>query len=121
MNTPQNNTILIAVLTLAIGLGIGYFAGGIKSSLQTSIDTSSDMHGAMAGMTMGLEGKEGDALDKAFLDEMIVHHEGAIEMAKTLLKGTKRPELTKLGNDIITAQTQEIEAMKQWRKDWFQK
>lgn len=81
---------------------------------------SSDMHGVMGGMMMGLEGKTGDALDEAFLSEMIVHHEGAVQMAQTLLQGTKRPELIKLGNDIITAQTQEIQMMKEWRKTWFQ-
>ena len=69
--------------------------------------------------SMGLEGKTGDELDKAFLAEMIVHHEGAVQMAQTLLKGTKRPELIKLGNDIITAQTGEIQMMKQWQRDWF--
>jgi len=77
------------------------------------------MHGAMDGMMMGLQGKTGDALDEAFLTEMIVHHEGAVSMARTLVAGTKRPELLKLGNDIITAQTKEIEMMTQWRKAWF--
>jgi uncharacterized protein (DUF305 family) len=64
-------------------------------------------------------GKTGDTLDKAFLDEMIVHHEGAIEMATILLAGTKRPELIKLGNDIIVAQTREVQMMKEWRSQWF--
>ena len=77
------------------------------------------MHCAMGGMMMGLEGKTGDALDLAFLDEMVIHHDGAVEMAQALLKGTKRPELIKLGNDIITAQTQEIQMMRNWRKAWF--
>lgn len=80
-----------------------------------------NMHGAMGDMMMGLDGKTGNALDKAFLDEMIVHHQGAVEMAETLLKGTKRPELIKLGNDIITAQTGEIKMMQDWRTQWFGK
>jgi uncharacterized protein (DUF305 family) len=77
------------------------------------------MHGAMIGMTSGLAGKTGDELDKAFLDEMIVHHEGAVEMAQTLQKGTLRSELLKLASDIIEAQTREIRMMKQWRSEWF--
>jgi uncharacterized protein (DUF305 family) len=40
-------------------------------------------------------------------------------MSQALLNGTKRPELIKLGNDIITAQTGEIQMMKEWRKVWF--
>jgi uncharacterized protein (DUF305 family) len=67
----------------------------------------------------GLSGKTGDAFEKAFIDEMIVHHEGAVDMAEMLLQKTKRPELVKLGNDIINAQTSEIEMMKEWRQTWF--
>lgn len=120
MENTKNNVLVIGLLTLILGLGIGYFVGASQPQYQqVPISTSSGMHGAMGGMMMGLEGKTGDALDLAFLDEMIVHHQGAIEMAQTLLKGTRRTELIKLGNDIITAQTGEIEMMKQWRKTWF--
>ncbi|OHA85631.1 MAG: hypothetical protein A2408_01020 [Candidatus Yonathbacteria bacterium RIFOXYC1_FULL_52_10] len=77
------------------------------------------MGGAMDDMMSGLEGKSGAALEEAFLDEMIVHHEGAVEMARELLAGTKRPELVKMANDIISAQTNEIEMMKQWQVEWF--
>lgn len=113
----------MCLAALVIGIGIGYFAGtrSLTPVVQTQM-TGMDMpgmHGTMDGMTAGLEGKSGDELDLAFLDEMIIHHEGAIEMAETLRKGTKRPELTKLGNDIITAQTQEIKMMTEWRMQWF--
>jgi uncharacterized protein (DUF305 family) len=50
---------------------------------------------------------------------MIVHHIGAIEMAEQLLKETDRPELVKMGNDIITVQTDEVNMMKGWLNDWF--
>lgn len=112
----NGNTLIVGLLALLLGSGIGYFAGAGRSG----IPAQSGMHGAMIGMTQSLEGKTGDALDKAFLDEMIVHHEGAVEMAQTLLKGTFRPELIKLGTDIIAAQTQEIEMMKRWRNAWFE-
>jgi uncharacterized protein (DUF305 family) len=60
-----------------------------------------------------------DELDKIFLVDMIVHHQGAVDMAKLLQKGTKRPELQKMANDIITAQTKEITMMQTWLKEWF--
>ncbi len=114
--------LIIGLLTLILGLVIGYFVGTSRPSTQQALNSiSSGMHGAIGGMMVGLEGKSGDALDLAFLDGMIVHHEGAVEMATLLLQGTKRPELVKLGNDIITAQTQEIGMMKEWRKIWFNK
>ena len=120
MDANKNNVLVIGLLTLILGLVIGYFVGTSRPGYQQEpFSTSSGMHGAMGGMMMGLEGKTGDALDLAFLDGMIVHHQGAVEMAQTLLRGTKRPELIKLGNDIIAAQTGEIQMMKDWRKQWF--
>lgn len=119
----------IGVLALIIGIGLGYAAGAGTAGNGTeqtahqmpdgSIMEGGDMESAMEDMTMMLEGKTGDELEKAFIDGMIVHHEGAVAMARTLLAGTMRPELIKLGNDIIATQTGEIEMMTQWRTDWF--
>jgi uncharacterized protein (DUF305 family) len=82
---------------------------------QATIDTT------MNGMMSGLTGKTGDDFDKAFLSEMIVHHQGAVDMAQAVLKNSKRPELIKLANDIIKAQTGEITIMQNWQKSWFTK
>ena len=72
----------------------------------------------MDEMTQGLAGLKGDAFDKAFVEMMIVHHQGAVDMAELIPANAKHEELKKLGRDIITAQTQEITMMKQWLKDW---
>ncbi len=113
----DSNSIIIALLALILGSLMGYYFGASRST--SSSQMPMNMHGAMSGMTMGLEGKTGAALEEAFLDEMIVHHQGAIEMSQALLKGTSRPELVKLANDIISAQTAEIAQMKEWRMSWF--
>lgn len=55
----------------------------------------------------------GAALDRQFAEDMIKHHEGAIQMAKQLQTFTERPELQELAKNIIIAQTTEIEEMKQ--------
>jgi uncharacterized protein (DUF305 family) len=107
------------LMELVAGLFLGYFIGMRSQTKDISNDSHSSMHTTMDSMTAILLGKTGDTLDKAFLDEMIVHHEGAIEMATILLAGTKRPELIKLGNDIIVAQTREVQMMKEWRSQWF--
>jgi uncharacterized protein (DUF305 family) len=49
--------------------------------------------------------------DKAFLEAMINHHVGALEMVK-LLKGTKNSEARKLATDIARVQKAEVAAMK---------
>lgn len=56
--------------------------------------------------------------DKSFLEQMIPHHQTAVMMANMLEQGTNRPEMKKLADDIKTAQTKEIQQMKQWQKDW---
>ncbi len=82
-------------------------------------NSGAHMDSMMMGMTARMQGKTGDELEKVFLEDMIVHHEGAVEMAKELQKGTKRPELQKMARDIIGVQTDEITMMKKWLRDWF--
>lgn len=76
-------------------------------------------HGAM-NHSMDL-GPADENYDLRFVDAMIPHHEGAIVMAKDVLQKSKRPELKKLATEIISAQTQEIAQMKQWRSAWYPK
>jgi uncharacterized protein (DUF305 family) len=82
------------------------------------MDMSHDpMQMSMADMSKMLEGKTGDALNQAFLEGMIPHHQAAVDMARSLA-GSNKPELVRLGADIIVAQQNEIEQMKKWMKDW---
>jgi len=55
----------------------------------------------------------GAAFDKEFLQMMIEHHEGAIEMATEETSGGSNPEARALAQQIITAQQAEIDTMKQ--------
>lgn len=89
--------------------------GTVMSNDHAASPSMSDM---MHDMNASLRGKTGDELDKTFLAEMIVHHQGAVDMAEFILD-SKHPELAKLGRDIITAQKKEIEMMKRWQTEWF--
>jgi uncharacterized protein (DUF305 family) len=64
-------------------------------------------------------GKTDTEFDLRFINAMIPHHEGAIEMARDALSKSERPEIQQLSQDILTSQQQEIDQMKQWRKDWY--
>jgi uncharacterized protein (DUF305 family) len=70
-------------------------------------------------MCNGLNNKTGDVFDKAFLSEMIAHHQGAIDMANAALKNAKHQEIKDLANAIISAQTKEINQMKEWQVTWY--
>jgi uncharacterized protein (DUF305 family) len=89
------------------------------ASMNHMMAMSEDMKKSMM-MSMNL-GKADPDFDLRFINAMIPHHEGALVMAKDVLSKSKRPEMKKLAQDILTSQQQEIEQMKQWRKDWYEK
>lgn len=59
-----------------------------------------------------LASASGVQFDKLYLEGMIEHHEGAIQMAR-MITNSSNAEAKKLGEDIVTSQTAEIEQMKQ--------
>ncbi len=79
----------------------------------------SGMQGEMDAMMAGLVGKTGDDFDKAFLSEMIMHHEGAVDMAEAALQSAKHEEIKNMARAIIAAQTSEINQMKGWQQTWY--
>lgn len=73
---------------------------------------------SMGDMADNLKGKTGDDFDKAFLREMILHHQGAIEMANLAKQNAKHEEVKKLADGIVSAQTSEIKQMRSWQQEW---
>ncbi len=81
-------------------------------------DDEDGMGMSMDDMTATLEGKAGDDFDKAFLELMVPHHQGAIDMAKLAEDSAKHDEIKAMAKDILSAQQREIDQMNQWMKDW---
>lgn len=75
--------------------------------------------GQYTAMMRPAEGDDVKQLEKNFLEDMIKHHEGAIEKANSILKATKRNEIKSLVNHIIESQAKEIEQMQNWQNTWF--
>jgi uncharacterized protein (DUF305 family) len=75
------------------------------------------------GMGMGMDPAElenAGSFDIAFIDMMIPHHEGAVEMANQLLEEGENPQLRTMANAIVASQTAEIEQMRRWRAQWVE-
>ncbi len=121
----------------AIGLVVGILLGGTGPSMQMNANRTpampvqemdhaamghtipeSHMESMMNDMMASLNGKEGDEFDQTFLTEMIIHHEGAVEMAEMVLKTSDRKELRDFAQAIIDAQSKEIDQMKDWQAEW---
>ena len=60
-----------------------------------------------------------DPFDRAFVDEMVPHHQGAVKMAEAVLKQTDDAELKKLAQAIIDAQMREIDEMNAFRTEKY--
>jgi len=101
---------------------IGFFLGVVLTIVFASNAVNNDKTGMMQIMGMRTNVARSGAMsniDKHFIEEMIPHHEGAIEMAELAKTRSNRPEIKTLADSIIKSQTVEIEQMKEWYKNWF--
>ena len=72
-----------------------------------------DMAGMMSHDDMAkLEKASGAEFDRMWLEMMVEHHEGAVEMARTELENGQDADAKKLAQAIIDGQQQEITEMK---------
>ena len=116
--------IVITGFTAGYSVNNGY--SGMMRAMGVSSNNIDHMYGyndgdnsmTMNGMVANLNGKTNDNFDKAFIAGMIVHHQGAIEMAKLAEKNAKHDELKILAGNIVDAQTTEINQMKAWQLEW---
>jgi uncharacterized protein (DUF305 family) len=84
---------------------------GVRMSMGS--DTGMGMGGMLSDDEMSaLEDATGAEFDQLYLEGMIEHHEGAIQMAQMILD-SENPEVKALGEAIVESQTAEIEQMKQ--------
>ena len=106
---------------LALATAIRDAQGPEISQMQSWLDESKYFESESHSMNMGgmmseeeiakLAIAKGVAFDRLFLEGMIAHHEGAIEMAE-MIKDSTNSEVKKLFNNIVSSQSAEIEAMK---------
>ena len=99
------------------------FWGGQYSAMMNSGMMSGGMMGPgmMSGSMVGAGTITNPAtsFDKRFLDQMIMHHQGAVMSAQMMIADSAHPELRDLAQRIITAQQREIAQMQQWHNDWY--
>ena len=98
----------------------GLLAGGTAYAATALPPPTRSVPAAAEGgeMPMGSFGED-LPFDAQFLDQMIVHHQGAIMSTQAMIAGSARPELRDLAQDIIANQTAELERMQTWRAEWY--
>ena len=100
------------------GQGTGKQPGGMAGMDHSNMD-----HGSM-GMGSGSMAREmvmenGRYSDERFIDAMVPHHEGAVDMAEVALKNAEHEQIRRLAEDIVSAQEAEIEELKAIKQQEF--
>ncbi|NJL38109.1 MAG: DUF305 domain-containing protein [Leptolyngbyaceae cyanobacterium RM2_2_4] len=117
-----------AVLALTLGGTFAFLSLGLaacsdssdSSTHSVSQDSSTEMEGMDHGSEMSMDlGPADESFDLRFIDAMILHHQGAVEMAQVALEQSDRDEIKQLSQQIIAAQEQEIQQMQEWRQTWY--
>jgi uncharacterized protein (DUF305 family) len=106
---------------LALATSIRDAQGPEITQMQSWLDQSNysgthaghmDMGGMLSNEELAkLAIAKGAAFDRLFLEGMIAHHEGAIQMAE-MIKDSTNSEVKKLFTNLVSSQSAEIEAMK---------
>jgi len=85
-----------------------------KDKKGTSGDNSKKLMKSMKIM-MNPDMKMAGDVDKDFVTMMILHHQGAIDMAGVEITNGTDPEIMKMAQEIIKKQELEIDQMKEWQ------
>lgn len=104
-------TLLVALLGLVL-LGVGGGAVTSWAQAQQAADRSAD------SPFMGLADPAAP-YDQRFIDEMLMHHQGAIMSAQMMIGNSQRPELRDLAGRIVAGQQRQIDRMRAWRAQWY--
>ena len=88
-------------------------ADGIKATSLGVVEHQMGMDGDMSKL------KTAKPFDRAFIDMMIPHHQGAIRMARAELAKGSNVKTKQLATQIIAAQAREIRAMNKHRTEEF--
>jgi uncharacterized protein (DUF305 family) len=87
------------------------------------MDHSNMDHGSMdvgsKGMAREMVMENGKYSDKAFIDAMVPHHQGAVEMAEVALQNAEHEEIKQLSRNIISTQRAEIQELKAIKQQEF--
>jgi len=71
------------------------------------------------GMARQMVMENGKYSDRRFIDAMVPHHQGAIEMARVALENAEHAEIKQLSRNIVSTQQAEIEELKAIKKEEF--
>lgn len=110
MSPKKRHTLAAAAASLALGVVLSACSNGAET-------TSGDQPTTASGSAAATSQEHNDA-DTEFAQMMILHHQGAIEMATMAEGRAQSDEVQQLASDIQFAQQPEIDLMTSWLETW---
>jgi len=106
---------------LGQGMGMGLGRGrGAGWGMGMGPGMGMGMGMGMPGMGTTLEAlKSAPDFDRAFIEQMIPHHRMGVMMASHAQWNTQNRELRDLQAEMVKVQSEEIERMEQWYRQWY--
>ncbi len=111
MSPKKRRTLAAAAASLALGVVLGACSDGAET-------TSGDRPSTSTSDAPPVTSEEHDDADTQFAQMMILHHQGAIEMAVIAEGRAQAEEVQRLSSDIQFAQQPEIDLMTSWLETW---
>jgi len=110
MSPKKRHTLAAAAASLALGVVLSACSNGAETTSGDQPTTASESAAATS--------QEHNDADTEFAQMMILHHQGAIEMAVLAEGRARTEEVQKLASDIQFAQQPEIDLMTSWLEAW---
>lgn len=122
MSMVKNNRVLLwwALACGAVAV-VALVAASVIFALEDGSSGRGGIMGGQGGMMNGrgmMRGGFGD-IDRHFIEQMIPHHQDAVDMADMAIAEAEHPELKELAENIKRDQTREIEQMRDWYRSWY--
>ena len=118
MRTAPRTGALGATTALSLLLALTACGGEDSGSMDHSSMSSSSSSAASSPPSGAAVDAEHDDHDVVFAQQMVVHHEGAIEMAEAAATRASSQEVRDLAATIASAQQPEIDRMTSWLTAW---
>lgn len=102
----------VATAALTLALAFGSVPVALADDAAAEAAYLAENHAAMEKMMHDMMVKPSGDVDRDFVAMMVAHHQGAIDMARSLLRYGRNEQLRRLAQEIIVTQQQEITVMR---------
>ncbi len=107
-----------ALLTPGIAAASSHDAGGMQMGGSMQMGGDGMMQGMNSAMAE-LEALEGEEFEVAYANQVIAHHQGALDMAEAIVDRAPNPEVRDAAARIIEDQTREINDLTAFLRDTY--